>query len=446
MSMQNILIIGAGKSSSSLISYMLDNAVVYKWKVIVGDLSIETAQERINGHAHGRAVYFNADDDSGTKKLLLEEADIVLSLLPAHKHAPIAEMCVQLKKHFICASYVSDEMQQLHAAAIENNVILLNEMGLDPGIDHMSAMQMMDEVRSRNGKILSFESYTGGLIHPDYDTNPWQYKFTWNPRNVVLAGQGTAKFLHNKKYKYIPYQKLFERCDVLSVPNYGEFEGYPNRDSLKYREIYGLQDALTIVRGTLRKKGFCEAWNVFVQLGMTDDSYIAEGTDNLTWSQFTNAFLPESNTPLKTTLQQYLHITNEEVMQKLEWLGIFSDQKINMHNATPAQVLQKLLEEKWKLAEGDKDMCVMLHVMEYILDNKKYRRQASMVATGDDEAHTAMAKTVGLPMGIAAKMILQSKFERRGVLIPVYADIYEPVLTELKQDFGIDFVEEEVKV
>lgn len=406
-------------------------------------MSLEAARQKIAGSVHGRAVYFNVNEITASQMILLEEADIVISLLPAHMHSKIATECVRLKKHFICASYVSDEMKQLHADAVKNNVILLNETGLDPGIDHMSAMRMMDEVRRKGGKITAFESYTGGLIAPEYDTNAWNYKFTWNPRNVVLAGQGTAKFLHNKQYKYVPYHKLFSRYDILQVPGYGDFEGYPNRDSLKYREVYGLHDALTIVRGTLRKRGFCDAWNVFVQLGITDDTYHVEGIENLTWKDFINSFLPDSNTPVKTTLQHYLNITDENILQKLDWLGIFSDEKIHIRNVSPAQALQKLLEEKWYLQEGDKDMCVMLHVMEYVLSNKKYRIQSSMVAIGEDEHHTAMAKTVGLPLGIAAKLILENKITQRGVVLPVHADIYEPILQELEKDFQIHFTEEQ---
>ncbi|MFN0274905.1 MAG: saccharopine dehydrogenase C-terminal domain-containing protein [Chitinophagales bacterium] len=438
--MKHVLILGAGKSSASLIQYMLKHAAENDWRIQVADVNTDAAKEKIDNHSRGKAVYFDVHDAELRRKLVSEN-DIVLSLMPAHLHADVAKDCVELKKHFVCASYVSDAMQSLHNEAVKNDVILLNEMGLDPGIDHMSAMKMIHAAQNKGGTVTAFESYTGGLIAPENDTNPWNYKFTWNPRNVVLAGQGTAKFLQNNSYKYIPYQKLFTRYDVLEVPGYGQFEGYPNRDSLKYRFVYGLENVETLVRGTLRKKGFCDAWNVFVQLGMTDDTYQLEGIEKFSWRDLTNSFLPQKNNDTRKNLQEYLHITDESILQKLDWLSIFSDEKINLHSATPAQALQKLLEVKWKLEPGDKDMCVMLHVMEYTLGGGKYKMQSSMVSIGEDEHQTAMAKTVGLPIGISAKMILQGKFNRRGVLLPVYADLYEPVLQELENDFQVHFYE-----
>lgn len=441
--MKNILLLGAGKSSSALITYLLDHAPEHHWKLIVGDLSMEAAQQKIQGNKYAKAIYFNVEDQQLRTKVIAQ-SDIVISLLPPNLHAKVAKECVKQKKHFACASYVSNEMQRLNKAAKENDVILLNEIGLDPGIDHMSAMKIMNEKRDEGAKILSFESYTGGLIDPEFDTNPWNYKFTWNPRNVVLAGHGTAKFLHNKKFKYIPYHKLFSRYDILHVDGFGEFEGYPNRDSLKYRTAYGLQDAQTIVRGTLRKKGYCDAWNLFVQLGMTDDSSPMENVDQFTWKEYTESFLPFSNLPVKNELQKYLNITDENLMNKLEWLGIFSDEKIHISSATPAQILQKLLEEKWKLEEGDKDMCVMLHLMEYLTSKgKKMRMQSTMVSIGLDENHTAMARTVGLPLAIAVKRILQNEITERGVVIPISSQFYIPVLEELARDFQIKFHDKE---
>lgn len=438
--MKNILILGAGKSSTVLIDYMLDHASQYDWHIIVGDLDLDLARQKINEHAYGSAIYFNVEDDL-IRKEAIANCELVISLLPPFLHPRVAAECVGMQKHFISASYVSAEMMALHDEAIQKDIILLNEMGLDPGIDHMSAMQIINEIRKQGGKINGFESYTGGLIAPEFDNNPWNYKITWNPRNVILAGQGTAKFLWNGDYKYIPYQKLFTRYDVLNVPGYGEFEGYPNRDSLQYREIYQLTEIQTLVRGTLRKRGFCDAWNVFTQLGITDDTYLVENIADFSWRDLLAAFLPSSDLPIEANLKKYLEINDQAIIDKIKWLGLFDNEKIAMDQATPAQALQKLIEEKWKLDPGDIDMCVMLHVIEYEMQGENIKLQSSMVAKGDDELRTAMAKTVGLPLGIAAKRILNGEIKLRGVVIPVDPSIYEPVLAELENDFGIHFSE-----
>lgn len=438
--MKNVLILGAGKSSTVLIDYMLNHAQQFDWHITVGDINIEIAKQKINEHAFGNAIYFNVEEDL-IRKEAISNCDLVISLLPAFLHPKVAAECVAMHKHFISASYVSPEMQTLHDEAIEKDIILLNEMGLDPGIDHMSAMRLLNNIRLQGGKINLFESYTGGLIAPECDNNPWNYKITWNPRNVILAGQGTAKFLWDGDYKYIPYQKLFTRYDILNVPGYGEFEGYPNRDSLQYRDVYQLSDIQTLVRGTLRKRGFCDAWNIFVQLGITDDTYEVEHIADFSWKDLLLSFLPASHLPIELNLKSYLEINDPAMIDKIKWLGLFGDEKINLEKATPAQALQKLIEEKLKLDSGDIDMCVMLHVIEYELNGEQIRLQSAMVAKGDDELRTAMAKTVGLPLGIAAKQILNGEITARGVVIPVDQAIYEPVLLELDKDFGIRFTE-----
>lgn len=442
--MKNILVLGAGKSATVLIDHLLSQAEQFNWQVTVGDLDASLAEHKINGHPSGKATYFNADD-TALCNTLIAGADVVVSFLPAFVHPVIATICVDQGKHFVSASYVSDAMRALHDRAVEKDIVLMNEMGLDPGIDHMSAMQMIDNVRREGGVVEAFRSYTGGLIAPESDNNPWNYKFTWNPRNVVLAGQGTAKFLSGHRYKYIPYHQLFTSYDVMDVPGYGAFEGYANRDSLAYRKIYGLEQTGTIIRGTLRKQGFCDAWNVFVQLGMTDDSYTMENAHTFTWADFTEAFLPEGNDTLRDRLQRYLQIQDHVILQKLEWLGLFDAQPIFSEDTkgsfTPAQLLQRLLEQKLSLAPGDKDMCVMLHVMDYTMNGQSFRMQSSMVAIGQNEVHTAMAKTVGLPAAIAVKRILTGQIKQRGVVIPVEASIYAPVLQELAEQHDIIFHE-----
>ena len=366
-------------------------------------------------------------------------------MLPAFLHIKILKDAIDCGVHVITPSYVTDEIKSLDQAAKSKDVVILNEMGLDPGIDHMSAKKIIDDIIDKGGELTGFESYTGGLVAPESDNNPWNYKFTWNPRNVVLAGQGgAAKFIQDGKYKYIPYNKLFRRTEIIDIDSYGKFEGYPNRDSLRYRSVYGLENIPTMFRGTLRKVGFCRAWNVFVQLGLTDDSYIIEGSEKMTNRDFINSFLgynPHDSVELK--LRHYLGIEQDDyVWEKLIWLGIFNDTKIGLKNATPAQMLQKILENKWSLSPNDKDMIVMWHKFNFVLDNKLKEINSHMVYIGKDDQFTAMSDTVGIPVGIAAKMLLNNKIKSRGVLLPIYKDIYNPVLKEL-EDYGIRFKEKE---
>lgn len=439
--MKRILVIGAGKSTSVLIEYLLEQAAEHDWQVTVVDRDPELAAERVGGHDRGQSGTFEAADDAMRKKLV-QDADLVVSMLPAHLHGPVAEACVHFGKHFVSASYVSNEVRLLHEAALRRGVTLLSEMGVDPGIDHMSAMEGLDALRDGGAKITAFETFTGGLVAPEYDDNPWHYKFTWNPRNVVLAGQGGVKFLHNGRYKYIPYHRLFRRFEPLSIPGHGDFEGYPNRDSLKYRHHYGLYDVDTIYRGTLRRPGFCRAWDCLVQLGLTDDGYELEDLENMTYRDFVNAYLwYDADMSVELKIQAYLKLDmNAPELDQLAWLGLFEDQPIGMTRGTPAQVLQKLLEDKWALGENDKDMIAMLHKTEYERDGKRYLAQSSMVVLGSDPVRTAMAKTVGLATGIGAKLILTESITHSGVVIPTVPHVYKPLLAELGTH-GIRFEE-----
>jgi saccharopine dehydrogenase-like NADP-dependent oxidoreductase len=321
--------------------------------------------------------------------------------------------------------------------------LLLNEIGLDPGIDHMSAMKVIDDLKSQGAEITSFKSFCGGLIHPDSDNNPWNYKFTWNPRNVILAGQGTAQYIVNDTYKYIPYHQLFKRTETLNILNAGEFEGYANRDSLSYRKSYGLEDISTMFRGTLRKKGFCRAWDIFIQLGMTSDDYKMIDSHSMKCSDFTNLFLPKNDkNSLEENFCDYLSIPlDSEDFKKIEWLGLFSDTIIGLDNLTPAQFLQKIAESKLSLESNDKDMVVMQHQFEYLIDDSTNVLHSSLIVFGDNQINTAMAKTVGLPVAISVKLILSGAINSSGVKIPTSKDIYLPVLNEL-EDNGITFIEE----
>jgi len=325
--------------------------------------------------------------------------------------------------------------------------VFMNEVGLDPGIDHMSAMKVIDEIREKGGKMLLFESFCGGLVAPESDNNLWNYKFTWNPRNVVLAGQGgAAMFIQEGRYKYIPYHKLFRRTEFFDIEGYGRFEGYANRDSLKYRSIYGLDDILTLYRGTIRRVGFSRAWNMFVQLGMTDDTYVMENSETMSYRDFINSFLPFSLTDsveLKTRYQ--LGIEQDDIQwDKLVELDIFNPNKIvGLKNATPAQILEKILTDSWKLAPDDKDMIVMYHKFGYEINGEKKQIDSKMVTIGEDQTYTAMARTVGLPVAMAALRILNGQIVTPGVQLPIKKEVYEPILKEL-ESYGIEFKEYDV--
>ncbi len=438
--MKYILIVGAGRSSSSLIDYLLRESITQNWFVTLADSDISLAESKIANHPHGKAVFLDVYD-TPSRDHLVKSVDVVISMLPAHLHLTLAFACLEYKKHLLTASYVSKEMETLNAAAVEAGVLFLNECGLDPGIDHMTAMRSINEIRKSGAKLLAYRSYTGGLIAPESDDNPWHYKFTWNPRNVVLAGQGSAaKFIVNGNYKYIPYHKLFSRYERLEIEGLGSFEGYPNRDSLSYRKTYGIEDIPTMLRGTLRNPGFCESWNVFVQLGMTDDSYTIENSEHMTYREFTNSFLKfDESESVEDKLCSYLNIgKSSETFSRFEWLGLFKDAQIKLKNASPAAILQMILEQKWSLRPGDKDMIVMQHIFEFERNGRIFELKSSIVSKGDDETQTAMSKTVGWPLAIAAKLILNGEIKERGVVVPTKPEVYEPVLKEL-ESMGIKF-------
>ena len=440
--MKKILVIGAGRSAVTLIKYLLDNSSANNWQVTVADFSIELADQAVGNHNNGKAIFFNVTDKK-QRESEIENADIVISMLPASLHITVAKDCVRLGKNLVTASYVSPEIAELDEAAKQAGILLLNEIGLDPGIDHMSAMQVIDEIKENGGELTSFKSFCGGLVHPDYDNNPWNYKFTWNPRNVVLAGQGTAQYIENGDYKYIPYTSLFERTEYMEVLDAGEFEGYANRDSLSYRKSYGLDDIPTLFRGTLRRKGYSEAWNIFVQLGMTDDTYKLENSASITNREFINMFLSfdDALTVEEKLCKQFSLTTDSVIFQKIAWLNAFSENKVGIENASPAQILQKICEEKWTLGSVEKDMIVMQHQFEYVQNGEQKKLNSSLLVFGDDPRYTSMAKTVGLPVAIATKLILSGAIKSTGVKIPTTKDIYVPVLKELEEN-GINFVEE----
>jgi saccharopine dehydrogenase-like NADP-dependent oxidoreductase len=442
--MKKVLILGAGLSTSSLIKYMIDHSEEYDWGIKLGDISLALCEKKLAGHKNGEAFVFDVRNQKQVD-LEVKNADIVISMLPASLHHIVAKGCLEHAVNMVTASYVSEEVRAMDQKAKEKGIVMLNEVGVDPGIDHMSAMQVIDRIKEKGGKILEFESNTGGLVAPKYDNNPWNYKFTWNPKNVVLAGQGNSQFLHNGMFKYIPYNKLFERYERINVLDLGEFEAYPNRDSLCYKTIYGLDDVKTIFRGTIRRPGYCKAWNAFVQLGMTSDDYIFSNSKDATYRQFINSYLPyDVVKPVEHKVADYLKVDEDSAMMyKLRWLGIFNDDVIGLEQATPAEILQQLLESKWSLDTDDIDMIVMQHQFVYELNDEIKKIYSSMVVYGEDNVHTAMSISVGLPVAIAAKMLLTGGItDLTGVRIPTVKEIYEPIMKEL-ENYKIRFTEEE---
>lgn len=433
--MKNILIIGAGRSATALIEYTLKEAEKHNWFVTVADADPDAAEQKVNGHPNGRGTWLDVTKPNDRRDII-ERNDVVVSMLPAHLHLKVAKDCIKYKKHLVTASYISRDMYRLGDQVKSAELIFMGEMGLDPGIDHMSAMQTINELRVKGAELTAFRSYAGGLVAPESDNNPWHYKFTWNPRNVVLAGQGTAQYIEDGHYKHIPYHRLFAQYETIDVPGMGQYEAYPNRSSLLYRTTYGLEKIPSLLRGTLRCKGYCDAWNALVQIGLTDDSYPIIGSKDLTYYKLVDGYLPrnEGNNTLKERVALLLKIDKDsDVIKKLEWLGIFDRSKIGLSKATPARILQHLLEQKWTLQPDDKDMIIMQHEFDYKLDGKSESLVSTMVLKGHDSVDTAMSRLVGLPLGIFVKLIMLGKIKATGVNIPVMEEVYTPVLKELEE-------------
>lgn len=438
--MRTLLVLGAGRSSGALIEYLLGQASAQDWQVIVADKVLESAQSAIHHHERGAAICFDPDDAEGSRTILAS-ADVVISLLPPSLHFDVAKRCLILRKHFLTASYVTEEMRSLHEDAKSAGLLFLNECGLDPGIDHMSAMEMIDRIQAEGGRIQSFESFAGGLIAPETDPeNPWRYKFTWNPRNVVTAGQqGDAEYLVNGLRKRVAYEELFQCTTRISINDFGEFEGYPNRDSLRYIKLYDLRDVRTMIRGTLRFKGFCSAWNVLVRLGCCYDRGMINNADTMTHSDFINTFLKTGKGTPEERLSAQLDIPIDgHEMKCLRWSGFFDAEFVGIKAGTPAAILEHILMKKWRLKPGDRDLVVMWHRFSYEFRKEMKVVQYCLALKGTDQSHTAMALTVGLPLGIATRLLLENKIQQRGVVIPLKREFYGPILHELSLR-GISF-------
>ncbi len=443
--MKNVLICGAGMSATDLIGYMLQHAEEYDWHVTVGDIVVDTARLKINGHPRGKAVYFDCYDNEIMEKYI-RDADIVISLLPPGMHAAAAKIALRYNAHVVTASYASEEMIDMHEEAKEKGLTFLNELGADPGIDHMNGMRSVNKIREKGGEPTAFTSYCGSLMAPESNDNPWGYKFTWSPMNVVLAGSTGACYYKNDNFRCIPYNRLFTDQEVVKIPDFREFEVYENRDSVTYRNRYNLKDIPTFIRATLRYPGFCEAWNCLIKLGLTANNYHIEGSENMTYRQWAASYLPNNGESPENELADILNIERGgQLHKKLLWTELLSDRPVTRVNGTPAEILLDLLLDKLKFNDGDTDMLVFYERIEYALEGELYEHVSYLVTKGLDFWHTAISRTVGLPAAIAAKMILNGEINTRGVLFPWTREVYDPVLDEL-EELGIAYTSYDKKI
>ena len=440
-SKKSVVVLGAGRSSSSLIQELLNRSEANNWRVAVGDVDVALAQRKCAAHPASEAFAIDPQNNA-IRDERIKSAHLVISMVPAFLHPQIAEVAIEAGVPVITPSYVSPEMEALHDRAVEKGVLVLNEIGLDPGIDHLSAKQVLDRITGEGGEMLEFESYCGGLIAPDSDDNPWHYKFSWNPRNVVLAGQaGPATFLAGGSDRLVPPHRVFQNARTIEVGG-TSFEGYPNRDSIMYVEKYGLDGIQTLVRGTLRGEGFCAGWDALVQLGCVRDDVSMAWPTGCSWADWLRSFVPAqwAEEGLESAVRRVTHCS-EETLSRLKWLGLFDDQSgPQITDGTPAQIIQALLEVKWELKPKDRDMIVMWHRFLYEINGEKHEVTSSLRLEGRDAVYTGMSDTVGWPMAIAAEAMLQGKFEQTGVEVPLHRDYYNVILPELER-MGVQFEE-----
>ena len=469
--MKQILLFGAGKSAGYLIEQLLYDAHINGWNLVVVDSNAELIQEKLQNHASGNAIVMDILD-ADLRFNLVERSDLVISLLPPHLHLLVAKDCLKASKNLLTASYIDDEMRRLESEINEKGLLFLCEMGLDPGIDHMSIMDILEKINHKGGVVSSLISHCGGLVAPESDDNPWHYKISWNPRNVIQAGKAGAIYKKDGKTVEESYEMIFNPDRLVDI-NYRDIQlgYYPNRNSIPYLSLYHLEQVDTFIRTTLRFPDFISGWKNLIELKLTDDNMVYE-TNGLSIQAFFNKHFAEVNfnewldNQLKDkmnlsqqTLQDLENATTNDdrliksaklaeqmeatntLLKQLFFLGLEDDQKlINKGKQTVAEILQFILEEKWKLAATDKDMVVMLHEIEYLLDNQTYKLKSEFVIIGEDSRKTAMAKTVGLPLAVASKMILLGELKETGLMIPTKKSIYEPILKELEKH-GIAFTE-----
>lgn len=442
--MKNILVLGAGQSSPYLIKYLLEAAEKNSWYVTVADMNYELAMSRLNGSQFGNAVEFDVNDEK-LRNTLIKNSDIVVNFLAPPFQYLIALDCLQHEKSVITASYENPRVAELNKDAMRKGILILNEMGLDPGIDHMSAMKIITNIRERKGEITSFISYGSGIPAPEVNANPLNYCLTWNPRNVVMAGEAGAQYMELGKIKLLPHYEVFQRTWTVDVDGVGTLEAYPNRDSLIYLDVFKLKKLHTMIRGTLRYPGWSETWNQIVRLGLPNENLKIPELSKRTYAEFTEMFLPlnASGTKLSTRLANFLGINpTGKIMQNIKWLGLLDDRLIGGNPKTPAEVLVRLMSEKMMLPKGGRDMIVLVHEIEAEFPNekKKERITSTLVDYGEPDGLTAIAKTVGLPAAIATKLVLSGEIPLTGCQIPTHPMIYGKVLAEL-ENFGVKFSE-----
>ncbi|MBC7488141.1 MAG: saccharopine dehydrogenase NADP-binding domain-containing protein [Cytophagaceae bacterium] len=438
-----IVVLGAGKSSSYLIKYLSYWSFENQIGLIIADafpVALSNARTIVHPEAHCEFILLRETDVFSLEDAVMQ-GTVVISMLPVAHHYGVAQACLKYNKHLLTASYISPEMQALDKEVKQKGLTFLFECGLDPGLDHMSAFDLLDRIQNKEEEVISFISVTGGLVDPAYEgDNPWLYKFTWNPRNVVVAGKGTALFKENSLIKKISYKQLFATARPLIWKGKEELEFYPNRDSFKYQELYGLQMVQTFIRGTIRRKGYSEAWNVFVQLGMTDDEIILE--DTTTYASFLAHFVPGNWT--KQTLEAKLSIPiSDPTWEKLIYLTLDSDIPLTNTRKTAAAYLQEILEVKWALQKEDKDWVLMQHRIKTVKRGVEKEYRSTLSVKGENSQFTAMAKTVGLPLAMAAVSVYENTWREAGIHLPSNQRLYLQILSQLKRE-GVSFEEEEL--
>jgi saccharopine dehydrogenase-like NADP-dependent oxidoreductase len=438
--MKNVLVLGAGLVSRPLVEYLLKK----QFRVKVASRTVSKAEALVKGYQNGTAESLNVKDESSLEELI-SKCDLVISLVPYTYHVQIATLCLKHKKHMVTTSYVSKAMHQLDAQAKEAGLCILNEIGLDPGIDHMSAMKIIHKVENNGGKITSFRSYCGGLPALQSNNYPFGYKFSWSPRGVVMAGKNSGQYLENGKVVFIPSPELFKHYQIIDIEGFGSLEAYTNRDSLPYKELYGLKDAHTVFRGTLRNPGWCYTMKKARELGLFDDEERADLNGITCKELITSLIEKEESQDIIGDTAHYLGLEKHStVMKKFEWLGLFNNQPIPEANNV-MDVFSELLQDRLKMSHEDQDLIVLYHnfIAEY--KDKKHRITSTLVETGIPKGDSAMSRTVSLPAAIATALILEDKIHMPGVHIPVTPEIYNPVLDKL-ESMNLSFTENETPI
>ena len=430
--MKQVLILGAGKSSSYLIRHLVAEREKLNISLSILDLNISHLKVYEN-LSHVTLNKLSSGNISEYENYI-EDSFLTISMLPAFMHIEVARMCLKFDSHLLTPSYISEELQSLSSEAIDKKLIFLNELGFDPGIDHLTTMKIYHEIVEHGGRLTSYRSYAGGLVAPRSDDNPWHYKFSWNPRNVILAGQGgDIKYKKDARQQILSYTDLFKKSEFLSLSNGQIFDAYANRDSLKYEKLYGWQNLETLIRGTLRIHGFCEAWFILIDLGLTDDTRKNRSFKGKSYKEFYASFM-------ETSLDEFLNKQTEAIKEKLDYIGFTDANSIIKIDGSAAEILESILRDKWKLNPEDTDWVVMVHFFEYQIDQKKYEIESYFSLEGESSTYTAMSKTVGMPIAFAAEMILSNEINIYGVLMPIYKEIYLPLLNKLCA-IGVKFEE-----